>query len=129
MYATPDGVRQANITAIAQDEAERKAFSQSMIGKLKAIIEARASGLPAPTYPQNHTIVSSPISHRGYTYTLITTMNTTGYSDFPASVKVRYTTPSGPKETPSLPAKDTTELIRVQNERISEAKSQIDMAL
>ncbi len=59
----------------------------------------------------------------------MTTMNTTGYSDYPASVKVSYTTPNGIKETPSLPAKDTVELATVQAERISEAKSQIDMAL
>lgn len=56
-------------------------------------------------------------------------MNTTGYSDFPASVKVSYTTPTGTKETPSLPAKDPTELATVQTERINEAKSQIDMSL
>lgn len=56
-------------------------------------------------------------------------MNTTGYSDFPASVKVKYTTPNGPKETPVLPAKDATELAKVQTERTNEAKSQIDMSL
>jgi hypothetical protein len=54
-------------------------------------------------------------------------MNTTGYSDYPASVKVKYTTPTGAKETSVLPAKDSIELQKVQTERINEAKSQIDI--
>jgi hypothetical protein len=129
MYATPDGIRQANITAIANNETERLSFSQSMVGRLKGIIEAKYNNLPSPTYPQNYVIPSNPVSYKGYSYTLVTTMNTTGFSDFPASVKVKYTTPTGQKETPVLPAKDASELAKVQAERISEAKSQIDMSL
>ena len=100
-----------------------------MVGKLKAIIEAKYYNLPKPTYPQNTILPSSPVAYKGHTYNLLTTMNTTGYSDYPASVKVRYTTPTGTRETPSLPAKDQTELMIVQTERINEAKSQIDMSL
>ncbi|MBP9812294.1 hypothetical protein KBC86_02850 [Candidatus Gracilibacteria bacterium] len=129
MYATPDGIRQANITSIANNEAERLQFSQAMVGRLKGIIEAKLSNLPKPTYSQNYIIPSNPVAYKGYSYTLITTMNTTGYSDYPASVKVKYTTPNGPKETPVLPAKDPTELAKVQTERTNEAKSQIDMSL
>ncbi|GAB0174779.1 MAG: hypothetical protein HHAS10_06580 [Candidatus Altimarinota bacterium] len=128
-YATPDGIRQANITATANSEAERLSFSQSMVGKLKSIIDASNANLPKPTYPPNTVLPSNPVSYKGYTYTLITTMNTTGYSDYPASVKVKYTTPNGAKETPTLPAKNISELSVVQNERINEAKSQIDMSL
>lgn len=128
-YATPDGIRQPNITAIANNEAERWSFSQAMVGKLKAIIEAKYANLPRPTYSHNQVLASSPVTYKGQTYTLFTTMNTTGYSDYPASVKVVYTTPVGTKETPSLPAKDALELSKVQSERISEAKSQIDMSL
>jgi hypothetical protein len=105
MYATPDGIRQANITSIANNEAERLQFSQAMVGRLKGIIEAKLSNLPKPTYPQNYIIPSNPVAYKWYSYTLITTMNTTGYSDYPASVKVKYTTPNGPKETPVLQQK------------------------
>ena len=49
MYATPDGIRQANIISTATNEAERLSFSQAMVGKLKAIIEAKAANMPKPT--------------------------------------------------------------------------------
>ncbi len=64
MYATPDGIRQANITSIANNEAERLQFSQAMVGRLKGIIEAKLSNLPKPTYSQNYIIPSNPVAYK-----------------------------------------------------------------
>jgi hypothetical protein len=128
-YSLPNGTRQPNIVATANNETERLNFSQSMVSRLKSIIEAAALDLPKPTYPPNYQIPSSPVIYRSQTYTLITIMNTSGMSDYPASVKVKYSTPSGVKETLVIMAKSSTELAQIQAERIAEAKSQIDMAL
>lgn len=128
-YALPNGTRQPNIVATANSETERQNFSQSMVSRLKSIIEAIALNLPKPTYPQNYQIPSSPVTYRWQSYTLITIMNTSGISDYPASVKVKYSTPSGMKETLIIMAKSSSELAQIQAERIAEAKSQIDMAL
>lgn len=68
-------------------------------------------------------------SYRGYGYNILTTMNINGNSDYPATVYVRYTTPTGTYTTATLTANSASELSSVQTERANDAKSRIDLAL
>ena len=57
-------------------------------------------------------------------------MNIDGNSDYPASVRVSYTTPlSSDNTTLSLRANSATELASVQAERIRDAQARIDLTL
>ncbi len=56
-------------------------------------------------------------------------MNINGNSDYPATVYVRYTTPTGDYTTATITANSATELASVQAERINDAKSRIDLIL
>jgi hypothetical protein len=56
-------------------------------------------------------------------------MNINGNSDYPATVYVSYTTPTGSDKTATLTANNATELSSVQAERTNDAKSRIDLLL
>jgi hypothetical protein len=56
-------------------------------------------------------------------------MNIDGNADYPATVYVKYTTPAGERKTATITANTSMELTQVQNERVNEAKAQIDVAL
>lgn len=83
------------------------------------------------TSSPNQVIDSGFISYRnGYGYNILTTMNTTGTSDYPASVYVRYTTPfSTNNVTSTISVHNATELTNVQTERANDAKARIDLVL
>jgi hypothetical protein len=59
----------------------------------------------------------------------VTLMNTTGYSDYPASVFVEYTLADGTRTTMAMPVRSVSELASVQSERITNARSLMDVAL
>lgn len=128
-YALPNGTRQTNITAIANNDTERVNFSNSMVSRIRSQIESAYYNLPKPTYSQNYIIPSSAIGYRGYTYQIITTMNTSGYSDYPANIYAKYTTPAGSRTTMSMGATSASEVQSLQISSTSEAKAQIDVAL
>ncbi len=55
-------------------------------------------------------------------------MNISGTSDYPASVRVSYTTPiSNSNTTQTINANSAAELSSVQTERINDAKANIDL--
>ncbi len=113
---------------MAANETERIQKSNQMIINIQNIIQAGYSTLPAPTYPQNYLINSGFISYRGYGYNILTTMNITGTSDYPTSVRVSYTTPlSNNNTTQTINANSASELTSVQTERVNDARARIDL--
>jgi hypothetical protein len=99
---------------------------------MKTAIEREVNTTPAPTYPQNTIVRSSFLTYpagTSYGYEVVTTMNLNGSSDFPARVYVEYRSPLGTTQTQSVRVDNTTELAQTQDERIREARSQIDIAI
>jgi hypothetical protein len=99
--------------------------------QIRTTLQNSYNNLPTPTYPKDHLIDSGFISYRsGYGYNILTTMNTTGFSDYPATVRVSYTTPiSNNNTTLTLTAKNATELTSIKAERVNSAKARIDLVL
>lgn len=116
---------------MAADDAERVQKSNQIISEMQAAIRAGQSATPPPTYPRNHLIDSGFVSYRnGYGYRTLTTMNITGTSDYPATVRVAYTTPlSSNNTTQTLTANNAAELLSIQTERVNEARARIDQVL
>ncbi len=116
---------------MATNEAERVQKSNQMVSDIRKIIQAWYTPRVLPTFSQNYLIDSGFISYRnGYGYNILTKMNTTGTSDYPASVSVRYTTPlSQNNTTASIATHNASELAKVQTERVNDAKARIDLIL
>ena len=114
---------------MAANETERIQKSNQMVADIQRIIQAGYTNTP-PTYSQNYLMPSSFVSYRGYGYQLLTTMNITGTSDYPASVRVSYTTPlSNNNTTLTINANSASELASVQAERMNDAKARIDLVV
>lgn len=115
---------------MAANETERVQKSNQMVANIQSLIQAGYNNTPAPSYPQNSIIDSGAISYRGYSYRVLTTMNLSGTSDYPASVRVSYTTPlSGNNTTLTIQANSATELTSVQADRANDARARIDLIL
>ncbi len=120
---------------MAANESERIQKSNQMVADIQKILQSAYKPVPAPTFPLNHLIDSGFIGYRTsngttYGYNILTTMNTTGASDYPARVRVRYNTPvSSSNYTVDVYASNATELSNLQTTKINEAKAQIDIIL
>jgi hypothetical protein len=129
-YAIQNKWRQANIEYTANNETERITLSDKVLADVQSRIQEWYRALPPPNYPPKAIIDSWFIPYKnGYGYNLITTMNINGDADYPATVYVKYTTPSGEKKTATITAKNAAELTQVQNERVNEAKAEIDRVI
>ncbi len=96
---------------------------------MRAALDASYNTAPKPTYAKNQRIDAQWADYRGYRYRTVTLMNTTGYTDYPASVYAEYTLADGTRTTVSLPVKNASELATVQAERATNARALMDIAL
>jgi hypothetical protein len=128
-YALQGLGRQSNMELLAYTEADRITKTNQITSQIQSAIQAQYNSLPKPTYPQNSLIDSGFIAYRGYGYNILTTMNITGNSDYPATVYVRYTTPLGTFTTLIMTAHNAAGLDAVKIERTNDAKSRIDLVL
>ncbi len=112
---------------------EHEATVRSMIDRaIKVYIDTPTIPIaPVPIFPLNYPVPSSFVSYRGgYGYQLLTTMNISGTSDYPASVRVSYTTPlSNNNTTETTNVSSAAKLATIQAERINEAKASIDLIM
>ena len=130
-YAIQTKGTQTPLEVTATNDADRIAKSNQMILDLQSLIQAAYNDLPKPNYPQNTEIYGDFVPYRnGYGYQVVKTMNLNGNSDYPASIRVEYTTPlSSKNKTATLQAKNAEEMSTIESERILEAKGQIDLII
>lgn len=124
-YADAHG-RQPNIVTTASGSSDLSTKLQEIVKKIQDAIRYVWDHLTPPTYAQNTVLDSGFIPYKGYGYHIITTMNTTGASDFPATVTATYTAPSGSHTTTIFTVQNESEMQRVQTERANEVKARID---